>query len=340
MGGKVCIQKDKIFIFLAMFLLTAGILFISNFLSQRKQSITSKAAERKIIGGIPVLSPDDYPYVALINNEVGFLSFQSASCTGVRVAPRWVLTVFHCLAHDIKKSRVAVGIVNRKDFEKVAVDALGFAVPDDFMIDEYKKYDSSDEWPDEMGKKDIALIYLDYKKSDGLKSKMNIIVPKLPELTSPSWAYQYSLINRKPYVIGWGYTDDNRGNLPETLQTTKLKIFDFPYDGTFFYLKYDKGQGQNFSTTADGDSGAPVIVKSNEGYELKKYYKNNELEKYNEDKYTESILSDHVLLGFVVGSDLESGIIEVIDINSYLDWIKEVIESNNPEKYLHDFSEL
>jgi len=147
-----------------------GIISLSFFVSHKQNILQNRAAEPKIIGGVDVLF-GEYPSVALIGDY----------CSGVLINSRWILTAAHCL-ESRELPKVAVGIVNRNEFDVHAIQSLSVV-----LNPNYKEDGSSN---------DIGLILL----------SKDVEVNPLPKLPQPGKDEGMYTIDNVATTVGWGCT--------------------------------------------------------------------------------------------------------------------------------------
>jgi len=173
---SVCISKRVGYVALVLTLLLSVIFFLS-YQANTQKKVSSKAAPNSILGGTD-MRYGEFPYTAYVTWHVADNLF----CTGVAIAPRWVLTAAHCIKQHGKNSiGVSVNIVNRKDKCSTYVPVRTV-----FMHPLYDKPNTNDN--------DLALLQLERPLSLGT-------FPLLPKVNEDENLYT---IRTKQTMVGWG----------------------------------------------------------------------------------------------------------------------------------------
>ncbi|KKP66911.1 MAG: hypothetical protein UR68_C0004G0005 [Candidatus Roizmanbacteria bacterium GW2011_GWA2_35_19] len=236
--AKFCFSKKYLYILLVVVLLITYLLF-SNSTVKQKNVIQSKAAPPAIIGGQDV-KPGEFPEVTLIR---GFNDEYDSICTGTLIAPRWVLTVTHCLGDEWKEIYVSVGITNKSEINKSLIRAI-------------KRFTFFPGFPFN----DVGLILLGREVS-GVK------YPKLPNFDLDRDIFKKGNLTT---AVGWGFVGYTPVISPtpmlpietDKLQKIVVPIYSDIKDDFLKYRFFTIGEpGKQIIDSAD--SGGPVFYKKN-----------------------------------------------------------------------------
>ncbi len=172
---SVCISKRFGYVALLLTLLLFAVFFLSSQTNTQKK-LNSKAAPNSILGGTDVRY-GEFPHTAYVTWHVA----DNLSCTGVAIAPRWVLTAAHCVKEYGRISiGVSINIVNRKDKCSTYVPVRAV-----FMHPLYNTTTNNN---------DLALLQLERPLAIGT-------FPLLPKVKKDEDQYE---IGAEKTMVGWG----------------------------------------------------------------------------------------------------------------------------------------
>jgi len=202
-------------------------------------ALANPAVRTLIVGGKDA-DPKDFPYIVSFQSE----DFSGHFCGGTLIKSHWVLTAAHC-ADYIPTSIVYVGLYQQSD----KTTAETFKVK---KVVVHPKNDASDQ------DFDFALVELDGD------SKATPLAFNKSEITIPS---DSSLIST---VAGWGYTTENSGTIPDTLQKVDVPLVPEATCAAA-YAQNNKvtdsmicaGYQAGGKDACQGDSGGPLMITQN-----------------------------------------------------------------------------
>jgi trypsin len=198
-------------------------------------------AKSLIVGGTDA-APTDFPYIVSFQST----SFNGHFCGGTLIKKNWVLTAAHC-ADYIADSTVYVGLLNQSKKE----------ASETFTVTKVVVHPKNDPSTQDF---DYALVQL---SGD---SKATPVAINRTEIDIPTDTSK-SLIAT---VAGWGYTQENGGQIPDSLQKVDVplvaqSVCNTSYPNAITNQMICAGYKDGGKDACQGDSGGPLLTKQADG---------------------------------------------------------------------------
>lgn len=267
MQSAICLsRKLVIFTSVCIVILLTSLVFTRH-LIQKKNTLSSKASEKKIMGGNASIE-GRWSFMARIEHmyktdEGKILPYR---CSGSFIAKHWILTAAHCVISTDKKlynPTVYLGSVYRSQMKKITISPANI-----FIHPEYNKEDSlltfivnyeGEKIEKKVSAHDLALIKLTEEDVEGY----DITTLKLYDLPEPP------LEGTRGLILGWGYTDLSytvsdrlyQGIIPITsywrYENGNITLDSYrALKDEFIFVGYPNGG----VLPVNGDSGGPFVV--------------------------------------------------------------------------------
>uniref|UniRef100_A0A1L8E6U3 Putative trypsin-like serine protease n=1 Tax=Haematobia irritans TaxID=7368 RepID=A0A1L8E6U3_HAEIR len=204
--------------------------------------------EGRIINGHPA-DKGEAPFIVSLKTTSHF-------CGGSIIDQHWVITAAHCLVYA--NFEVVAGLHQRSDESEVQIRQVRGS-----------KYQFAHEmYGGSVGPHDIGLIYIE--EAFDLNALARDGSAPVAKISLPTGKYT-TLGDGK--LFGWGR--DNSGALPNTLQTLDVNVIGYseckaalPFLAPIADVNICSYNAGTTDGACNGDSGGPLTVRTQEGYEL------------------------------------------------------------------------